>query len=135
MAENIISMKKLEFTYIRDLKTRVYSAQIDNSIVLPSSLNLVHLYGISSAAGDDAQEVEPCSIYYNCKWPNKLLWRVYTSNITIHMPLFRWICVVDFLCFSCITSFLLPIVRVYVYWSLMIIRFFWLPHYTDCVYI
>ena len=72
MADNI-SMKKCEFTYIRVLKIRVYSAQIDNSIVLPSSLNLVHLYGISSAAGDDAQEVEPCSIYYNCKWPNKLL--------------------------------------------------------------
>ena len=120
------------------MKKYLYSVKIDISIVLPSSLNLVNLYGISSAAGDGTQHFEYSrsrALFYILllQVADKLLWVRF--NFTIHMPLFRWICVVDFFCFSCITSFLLPIVRVYVYWSLMIIRLFWLPHYTDCVYI
>ena len=40
------------------MKKYLYSVKIDNSIVLPSSLNLVNLYGISAAAGDGTQHFE-----------------------------------------------------------------------------
>ena len=83
------------------MKKYLYSVKIDISIVLPSSLNLVNLYGISSAAGDGTQHFEYSrsrALFYILllQVADKLLWVHFNFTIYTCLSLGEYVLLISF---------------------------------------